>query len=157
MSVTPTYTDEEVRKLLVAQIQTLEGFKHSRHLFDGVKKQGAVIGDRTFDVRVGVRSGTMWDKTGCQWSTTIWTIRMRHRSPPLASAEDTPVYMEDRQTLPQRLLSPGFAMPGSLIGQTMLQSIGAPVENTKGFLDTDVTFTITCWIRVTRSAPDMAA
>jgi hypothetical protein len=154
---TPTFTDEEVRKLLVAQIQTLECWKHSRHLFDGVKKQGAAIGDRTFDVRVGDRAGTLHDHTGCQWSTTAWTIRMRHRSPPLASADDTPQYMVDREVVPARLLTKGFVCPSSIVGQTQLVKVGTPTENTKGFLDTDVLITITCWIRVTRLSPDGGA
>lgn len=149
---TPTFLDEDVRRLLVEQIETMGGWKHSAHVFDGVETQGAAIGDRTFDVRAGESIPLRSDRAGADYLRTRFTIRIRNKRPPKQTPEDMLRFAKDRHFVKMRVRDRGFAIPTAIMVQW--ERTGEPTENVKGFLDTDVFILCEFWETTSRVSPD---
>jgi len=152
---TPIFWPEQVRRLIVAQMQTLNGFTHARHLFGGVATQGAVIGDRTFDVRTGRSVPEGSDASGAELVISTYRIRLRHRILPLQDANAETRQGDDRRRVEQRIRTGGGQIPDGI--EMRWVETGEPVENVKGFWDTDVLVEARHWSPVTEPSPESGA
>lgn len=154
MSGTGTYTAEDVRLALVAQVQTIktpanvELFRHARLFFLGVVGQGAQIGDRIFDVQTG-ETAPLRANIGVEWVSGVYTVRLRHRTPTLASAEGIKLWSEDCDQVINRIRS-GPPFPSDIVVRWVKRN--APVK-AKDFVDTDLVFACQYWRSTTGGAP----
>jgi hypothetical protein len=152
---TPTFDYEDVRRQVIAQIQTLEGWKHARHLFTGISTQGAVIGDRTFDVKAGTATPTTSARGGMERVKLQVIVRMRHRASLLQSAAGVDPSNADRRAVRIRMQTGGLEISSAVdvrwIGD------GAPLIRVNGFQDTDQTYELEFWSPIVVPGPNANA
>ncbi len=143
MSGTPSYRIDDVRVLLVAQTETLAGFKHARIFWGGVQQQGAQIGDRTFDIKWG-ESTPLTSQRSSLRVQTAFTLRLRHRMNPKDSSETLKLASEDPVIVKTRLLERGRSLPDAI--ERIWVKTGAPISSPKGeWIDTDISLLCRYW------------
>jgi hypothetical protein len=152
--MTPTRTYEEIRQLLIEQIEQIAGFRHARHLFTGVNTQGAVIGDRTFDVQVGTSRVISSARSGAEQVEAVFRIRLRHRASLLQGAPATATPGVDRDRVERVLRTTEGQIPDDI--RVRWPGTAEPKINVPGFLDTDIQIECGFWRQVT-APPEAAA
>lgn len=138
-------TTEDMRLKLVAQIESiLTGWKHARHVFSGVESQGAAIGDRCFDVRVGRSVPVSSGRGGSERVRTGYVIRLRHVLPPKEGTKIHALRAEDTRTVEVRIRDTGAQIPAD--AEVRWISTAPPVAAANGaFTDTDIEVQVDYW------------
>ena len=153
--MTPRYDYEGVRQLVIAQIQSMTGWRHARHLFTGITTQGAVIGDRTFDVRTGAARPTSGRGSGMERVALQITLRLRHRASLLQGAGGTDPTNTDRQAVRRRMQTRGLSIPTAISVRWL--SDAPPQTRVSGFQDIDQLFEMEFWTDLTVPGPGAVA
>jgi hypothetical protein len=144
-----TLTTEDVRLQLIAQIEAiLTGWKHARHVFSGVESQGAQIGDRSFDIRVGRSVPASSGRGGAERVRTGYVIRLRHVTPPKEGTKIHAKRAEDTRTVEVRIRDLGAHVAPD--AEVRWISTAPPVPAANGaFTDTDIEIQVDYWSAIT--------
>lgn len=142
-------TTEDVRLKLIAQVESiLSGWKHARHVFSGVESQGAAIGDRSFDIRVGRSVPASSGRGGAERVTTGYIIRLRHTTPPKEGTKVHALRAEDARTIEVRIRDVGSHVPAD--AEVRWISTAPPAAAANGaFMDTDIEIQVDYWSAIT--------
>lgn len=142
-------TTEDVRLKLIAQVESiLSGWKHARHVFTGVESQGALIGDRSFDIRVGRSVPASSGRGGAERVTTGYVIRLRHTTPPKEGAKIHALRAEDTRNVEVRIRDVGAHIPPD--AEVRWISTAPPAAAANGaFMDTDIEIQVDYWSAIT--------
>ncbi len=143
--MTPTYTADDVRRLLLKQIETLNAFKAARLFWGGVSQQGAQIGDRTFDVREGASTPTgMMLAATAEEVRTEYVIRLAHPIKPKQDPNEAQLRSRDVREVANRVREQNMKIPAGMM--VFWLSSDAPALDAGGtFVYSDIKIAVQYW------------